>query len=70
MTMVAISIEDLGINIHREENKWDCCFGLPYAIYCWQVGDSSKQYGYFKMVLAKAKQERGKRIILLAWSLQ
>ncbi len=43
--------------IHREETRWDCCIGLPYGTSYWQVGDSSKQNGCFKMALTKAKQE-------------
>ncbi len=35
--------------VNSAYTKWDCCIGLPYGMFCWQVGDSSKQNGCFKM---------------------
>jgi hypothetical protein len=39
-----------------QETKWTVCIGVPYGTHVWQVPDSSKQNGAFKMALTKAKQ--------------
>jgi hypothetical protein len=43
--------------INTCESKWHVNIGLPYGTSYWQVGDSTEQNGFFKMVLSKAKQE-------------
>jgi hypothetical protein len=43
--------------IHQPEIKWEVSIGLPYGTSYWQVGDSTKQNGCFKMALTKAKNE-------------
>ena len=40
-----------------DANKWKVCIGVPYGTSYWQVGDSTKQSGCFKMAMAKAKRE-------------
>jgi len=51
-----LSLTSLSIST-ATKHKWDCCIGLPYGTFYWQVGDSSEQNGCFKMALTKAKQE-------------
>jgi hypothetical protein len=43
--------------INTCEAKWKVNIGLPYGTSYWQVGDSTKQNGCFKMALSKAKQK-------------
>jgi len=43
--------------INAAATKWHCSIGLPYGTSYWQVGDSSKQNGSFKMALTKAKND-------------
>jgi hypothetical protein len=52
--------------INAAETKWECCIGLPYGTSYWQVGDSSKQNGCFKMVLSRAKQDLVTKKMMLA----
>jgi hypothetical protein len=40
-----------------DAHKWKVCIGVPYGTSYWQVGDSTKQNGCFKMAIAKAKRE-------------
>ncbi len=42
--------------ITAEDTKWTDCIGVPYGTYVWQVGDSSKQNGAFKMALTVVQQ--------------
>jgi hypothetical protein len=37
--------------INAVEHKWNCCIGLPYGTFYWQVRDSSEQNGCFKMAI-------------------
>ena len=41
--------------INNDEHKWRVCIGVPYGINIWQVGDSAKQNGSFKMAIVWAK---------------
>jgi hypothetical protein len=42
--------------ITAEGTKWTVCIGVPSGIHVWQVDDSSKQNGAFKIALTVAKQ--------------
>ena len=37
--------------INNVEHKWMVCIGVPYGTSIWQVGDSAKQNGSFKMAI-------------------
>jgi hypothetical protein len=42
--------------ITNPDHPWQVNLGIPYATSYWQVGDSSEQNGYFKMLLNLAKR--------------
>jgi len=42
-------------DVEGKGHKWNVCIGVPYGTSYWQVSDSAKQNGCFKMYLAKAK---------------
>jgi hypothetical protein len=37
--------------------EWVVCIGVPYGTLHWQVGNSAKHNGSYKMALAKSKRE-------------
>ena len=43
--------------VNDEKHPWCFAIGVPYGTALWQVGDSVKQNGCFKMNLTKRKQE-------------
>jgi hypothetical protein len=43
--------------INNEDHLWTVCLGVPYGTHIWQVADSSKLNGSFKIALTKAKPE-------------
>jgi hypothetical protein len=43
--------------IHEKDHEWVCCIGVPYGTHIWQVADSPKMNGAFKINLTVAKLE-------------
>ena len=41
--------------INDDLHRWNVCLGVPYGTSYWQIGDSSKRNGVFKMILTKEK---------------
>ena len=50
--------------INQDESKWAVCIGVPYGTAYWQVEDSSKQNGTFKMRLTQEKKKLFKKKVV------
>ena len=43
--------------INATETEWAVCIGVPYGTAFWQLGDSSKQNGTYKMRMTSEKKK-------------
>ena len=43
--------------INHPDHQWCVCLGVPYGTSLWQIGDSKKQNGSFKLASTEAKVE-------------
>ena len=43
--------------INTPQTEWSVCIGVPYGTALWQIGDSSKQNGAYKIACSKFKRE-------------
>ena len=43
--------------VNDAEHQWVACIGVPYGTALWQVGDSTKQNGCYKMAVSSCKKQ-------------
>ena len=56
--------------VGEEGHKWRVCIGISYGTSFWQVGDSAKQNGSFKMAMVRAKMKLLQKRLIVIWNLQ